>query len=75
MFNKVYKSLIKVKDHKGETNVFITSNKFHTGSTSRIKFVSSSSGTKKWKKKKKRGQGNKAKLVVAQKGKKAKVDK
>ena len=49
---QTFESLKKVKGQKGEANVATSTIKFHKGSTSRTKFVPSSSSTKKWKKKK-----------------------
>ncbi|TYK16397.1 retrovirus-related pol polyprotein from transposon tnt 1-94 [Cucumis melo var. makuwa] len=71
---QTFESLMKIKRQKGEVNVATSTRKFHRGLTSGFKFVSSSSGIKKWKKKKS-GQGNKSNLVVAKTSKKAKVAK
>ncbi|TYK23897.1 gag/pol protein [Cucumis melo var. makuwa] len=70
-----FESLMKIKGQKGEANVATSTRKFHRGSTFGTKSVPSSSGTKNWKKKKKGGQGNKAKPVAAKMSKKAKVAK
>ncbi|TYK08144.1 gag/pol protein [Cucumis melo var. makuwa] len=53
-----------VIDEAYQANVATSTRKFHRSSTSRTKFVSSSSGTKKWKKKM-GGQGNKVNPVTA----------
>ncbi|KAA0066527.1 ty3-gypsy retrotransposon protein [Cucumis melo var. makuwa] len=65
---------MKIKGQKGEANVTTSTRKFHRGSTSGTKFVPSSSGTKKWKKKK-GGQVNKANPVAAKTSKKVKAAK
>ncbi|TYK00056.1 gag/pol protein [Cucumis melo var. makuwa] len=71
---QTFESLMKIKGQKGETNVATSTRKFHKGSTSGTKSMPSSSGNKKWKKKK-GGQGNKANLTAAKTNKKAKAAK
>ncbi|XP_038888109.1 uncharacterized protein LOC120078009 [Benincasa hispida] len=50
--NVTFQSLMKLKGQKDEANVASSSKKFHRGSTSGTNSILSSSGTKKWKKKK-----------------------
>ena len=72
---QIFESLMKIKGQKRETNVATKSTrKFHRGSTSGTKFMPSSSGIKKWKKKK-GGQANKANPTAAKMSKKAKATK
>ncbi|KAA0054432.1 gag/pol protein [Cucumis melo var. makuwa] len=71
---QTFESLMKIKGQKGEANVATSTRKFHRGSTSGTKSMPSSSGNKKWKKKKS-GQGNKANLAAAKTTKKAKAAK
>ncbi|KAA0032125.1 gag/pol protein [Cucumis melo var. makuwa] len=70
--NQTFESLMKIRGQKEEANVATSTRKFHRGSTSKTKFVPSSSKTKKWKKKK-CGQGNKANSATAKMSKKVKV--
>ncbi|KAA0051430.1 gag/pol protein [Cucumis melo var. makuwa] len=71
---QTFESQMKIKKHKGETNVTTSTRKFHRGSTSGTMSVSYSSGTKKWKKKK-GSQENKPNPLVAKTSKKAKAAK
>ncbi|TYK23781.1 retrovirus-related pol polyprotein from transposon tnt 1-94 [Cucumis melo var. makuwa] len=71
---QTFKSLMKIKGQKGEANVATSTGKFHRGLTSGTKSVPSSSGNKKWKKKK-GGQGNKVNPAAAKTSKKAKAGK
>ncbi|KAA0043133.1 gag/pol protein [Cucumis melo var. makuwa] len=71
---QTFESLMKIKGHKGEANVATSTRKFHRGLTCGTKSVPSSSGNKKWKKKKS-DQGNKANLAAVKTSKKAKAAK
>ncbi|KAA0051499.1 gag/pol protein [Cucumis melo var. makuwa] len=71
---QTFESLMKIKGQKREANVATSTRKFHRGSTSGTKYVPSSSGNKKWKKKN-GGQGNKANPAATNMSKKAKAAK
>ncbi|TYK06430.1 gag/pol protein [Cucumis melo var. makuwa] len=71
---RTFKSLMKIKGQKGEANVATSTRKFLRGLTSATKHVPSSSGTKKWKKKK-GDQENKANIIAAKTSKKVKAAK